>query len=171
MNPSGQGNEPKDVQSEALAGQSASPRRVASQKPPLRPGSHFGPEDRRNILDSPVLLPLMTVRPNRLLIRESCAIKGLSLNLCYVSQEEPSPTTGISLPAGSVVRGLEAGAQAFAAARGGPASTKGREVRTRYTLTMMHRCAILLCILMLCIPDLHCCVLCGCPEMSGCRAL
>jgi hypothetical protein len=43
-------------------------------------------------------------------------------------QEEPSPTTGISLPAYTAALGLEAGAQAFAAAKSGQATTKVKEV-------------------------------------------
>ncbi|CAL8463092.1 g2626 [Coccomyxa elongata] len=81
--------------------ESVSPSRIESLKLPPRPGVHLGLDDRRGILDSPVLLPLLT--------------------------EEPSPTTGISLPAFTAALGLEAGAQAFAAARTGQALARAKE--------------------------------------------
>ncbi|BDA47925.1 probable WRKY transcription factor WRKY24 [Coccomyxa sp. Obi] len=81
--------------------ESVSPSRMESLKLPPRPGMHLGLDDRRAILDSPVLLPLLT--------------------------EEPSPTTGISLPAFTAALGLEAGAQAFAAARTGQALARAKE--------------------------------------------
>lgn len=42
--------------------ESVSPSRIESLKLPPRPGMHLGLDDRRGILDSPVLLPLLTVR-------------------------------------------------------------------------------------------------------------
>ena len=48
----------------------ASPKQAeASQRLPPRPGVPPGLDDRRHILDSPVLLPLMTVRSGFMLCR------------------------------------------------------------------------------------------------------
>ena len=48
----------------------ASPKQAeASQRLPPRPGVRPGLDDRRHILDSPVLLPLMTVRSGFVLCR------------------------------------------------------------------------------------------------------
>ena len=57
-----------------------------------------------------------------------CAALGWRLRMLSHAQEEPSPTTGISIPAYTAALGLEAGAQAFAAAKGGQAPPKIKEV-------------------------------------------
>lgn len=59
-----------------------SPSRIESLKLPPRPGMHLGLDDRRGILDSPVLLPLLTVR------QESCCspVAGrswLAFSVCH----------------------------------------------------------------------------------------
>ena len=59
------GPQPSDGAAQAPAEpvvESVSPSRVESLKLPPRPGMHLGLDDRRGILDSPVLLPLLTVR-------------------------------------------------------------------------------------------------------------
>ena len=56
------------------------------------------------------------------------AALGWRLRMLSHAQEEPSPTTGISIPAYTAALGLEAGAQAFAAAKGGQAPPKIKEV-------------------------------------------
>ena len=67
---------------------------------------------------------------------ENYAALGWRLSMLSHAQEEPSPTTGISIPAYTAALGLEAGAQAFAAAKGGQAPPKIKEVT-------QHPCAAL----------------------------
>lgn len=116
---------------EGLAAEGLYPGRRESLKVPPRPGMHLGLDDRRGVLDSPVLLPLMTVRTQRRFASDAVHGTTAGVHTLHIAlQEEPSPTTGISLPAFTAALGLEAGARAFAAARGGQASSRAKDVRS-----------------------------------------
>lgn len=113
---------------ESMSPENASPGGRESLKAPARPGAQHGLDDRRGILDSPVLLPLMTVSQRQGFCWKPVLERSGRLKQYVALQEEPSPTTGISLPAFTAALGLEAGAKAFAAARGGQATARVKEV-------------------------------------------
>lgn len=117
--------------SEGLATKSISPSRRESMKNLPKSGMHLGLGDRRGVLDSPVLLPLMTVRQQISSALEADPRTQQAFTFCIVLQEEPSPTTGISLPVLTAALGLEAGGRAFAAARSGQAAAaRAEDVRS-----------------------------------------
>ena len=119
-------------QPQPLEGQGAASPSSGVLSFPSRPGLPSAFEDRRSVLESPIFLPLALVRHNLESARQALHFPLGLVPLqdgCVRPQDEPSPTTGISPAAVRAAQGLEAGKQAFAAAaRGGPAASRQREV-------------------------------------------